>query len=216
MFLEQIVGSKSKIKILRVLTDVRRAYTLELLHKESGLSKGILSTTLNEMVSVGILTKMKGKRKERLFTFNTSSPYAQIIVQLFAIEKLQERKNVVLLNVWTVLESSLQKIKDKIELMVLFGSHSRGESTVESDIDLFIVPKASISISLLKDELHTIDKRISPLIMNEETFFSDVKEQTPLYLNIKKEGILIFISESLKNNTKSEHFLDAFKGDKNG
>jgi len=213
MFIEQILASKSKIKILRILTEVRRAYNLDALHKESGLSTGILSTTLNELVATGILTKMKGKRKERLFTINTSCPYAPTILQIFAAEKLRERKNVVMLNIWNTLEHSLQKIKNKIELMVLFGSHARGESTVESDIDLFIVPKAGIQINKLKDKLHKIDKRLSPLVMSKEAFFSNIKEQTPLYLNIKKEGIIIFINDVLKNSKESEHFLEGFKTD---
>ena len=80
-----------------------------------------------------------------------------------------------LLNVWSVLENSLQKIKNKIELMVLFGSHARGESSVESDIDLFIIHKSGVSINKIKDELHKIDKRLSPLIISKEAFFSHIK-----------------------------------------
>ena len=87
MFVEQIIGSKTKVKILRVLTDVRKAYNLQALHQETNLSTGILSTTLRELAATGILSKMKGKRKERLFTLNTYSQYAPIILQLFATEK---------------------------------------------------------------------------------------------------------------------------------
>lgn len=211
MFVEQMLASRSKVKILRVLADVRRAYNLEALHKESGLSTGILSTVLRELTDAAILTRMKGRRKERLFSLNTSSQYAPTILQLFATEKVKDRKNVVALEVWCMLEHSIQKIKNKTELIILFGSHARGEATLESDIDLFVVYNVGIQPKILKDKLVKIDKRISAMAMSKEAFVSHVKEQTPLYLNLKKEGILLFISDQLKNSKEIKHFLDGFQ-----
>ena len=141
MFIENLLGSKAKVKILRVLSESRTAFTLQDIKHETELSLGIVHKAVNELAEEGIALKIKGERKERLFKFDTGNPFAHSIFELFRIEKTLKRKEVVLLHTWNVLESAVAKIKEKSLLIILFGSQSRGDATLRSDIDLLIIPK---------------------------------------------------------------------------
>ena len=54
MFLENVVGSKAKVKILRVLSESRAAFSLQNLKNETELSIGIIHKALEELVEEGI------------------------------------------------------------------------------------------------------------------------------------------------------------------
>ena len=87
MFIETLLGSKVKAKLLRVLSERRTAFTLQDLKNETELSLGIIHKSIKGLVEEGILIKIKGSRKERLFKFNTEDPFAHNIFELFEIEK---------------------------------------------------------------------------------------------------------------------------------
>lgn len=202
MFVENLIGSRAKVKILRVLSEVRTAYSLKNLEAETGLSLSIIHKAVEELASEGILIKIKGERKQRLYKFNTESPFSPFIFDLFRIERTRQRKEVVFLSVWGGLEFVLAKIEDKIDLMVLFGSQARGHATLSSDIDLLIIPKKekfkdSILVSI---EAVKIKNKINPLILDLKTFKHDIKDRTPLYQNMKKDGIILFVDKSIKED----------------
>jgi len=134
MFIENLIGSKAKVKILRVLAESRTAYSLKNLTDATELSIGIIHKALGDLVEEGIAIKIKGTRKERLFKFNTGSPFAASVFDIFRIEKTKRRKEAVLQHTWTVLENAVSKLKGKTHLIALFGSQARGHATFKSDI----------------------------------------------------------------------------------
>jgi len=208
MFIENILGSKAKVKIVRVLSEVRTAYSLKALVAETGLSLSITHQAAEELAEDEVLTKIKGTRKERLYKFNAESGFASALFELFKTEKTRQRKEVVLLKTWNLLENILTKIKRKIDLMIVFGSQTRGDATLRSDIDVLIIPKNNSSYLL--EKIKQTDKRINPLFIDLKTFKSYQKNKTPLYLNLKKEGVVLFIRKNIKDELKE--FLEEHKG----
>lgn len=207
MFIENLIGSKAKVKILRVLSELRTAYSLLDLKAETELSLSIVHKACEELVEEGILEKIKGKRKEKLYKFNPDSPFAGPLFEIFKIEKTRHRKEVVMLKIWSILEILLAKIKNKIFLMVLFGSQATGRATLDSDIDVLIVPKKHEFIKAISSSMEEImgvgDKRkinnkFSPTFLNLETFKSDMKNNTLFYRNLKSDGILFFVDDEIK------------------
>src|SRR3989344_7968100 len=83
MFIENILGSKAKVKILRVLSETRTAYSLKNLRDETELSLSITHKAAEDLAEEGILLKIKGTRKERLYRLNTDSPFASSVFELF-------------------------------------------------------------------------------------------------------------------------------------
>jgi len=208
MFIENIIGSKAKVKILRVLTELRTAFSLKDLVNETGLSLSIIHKAVEELVDEGILTKLKGIRKERLYKFNSEGNFASALFEIFKIEKTKQRGDVILLKTWNLLENLLTKIKDKIDLMILFGSQAKGNATLRSDIDLLIMHKDK-DIGFL-EVIKKIDKKINPMFLNIKTFKADIKNKPPFYDNLKKEGVILFIRKNIKEELKE--FLEECKG----
>ncbi len=200
MFIENIIGSKAKVKILRALSEVRTAYSLKNLIVETGLSLSITHKATEELAEEGILTKLKGTRKERLYKFNPESGFASALFELFKIEKTRQRGEVIFLKTWNVLENVLTKTKHKIDLMILFGSQVKGNATLRSDIDLLIIPK--VKTDILLEEIKNIDKKINPLFLDLRTFEADIRNKTPFYTNLKKEGLVLFIRKNIKDNVR--------------
>lgn len=197
MFLENILGSKAKVKLIRVLAEARTAYSLKSLVAETGLSLSITHQAAEELAEERVLIKIKGVKKERLYKFNPEGNFASPLFELFKIEKTQQRGEVIFLSTWNILENVLTKIKSKIDLMILFGSQVRGEATLHSDIDVLIIPKGKDN-SLLLEKIKNTDKKISPLFLDLKTIKSYLKNKTPLYNSIKMDGLVLFVRKGIK------------------
>src|SRR3989344_4904073 len=118
MFIETIIGSQEKVKVLRVLFETKIAYSLTDIKELSGLSIGAIHKVKNLLLKENLLIEKKGKRKQR---------YYQI-------------------NIWNKLESLCSSLKNKfnyksksIKEIRLYGSLARGEFRINSDIDLIII-----------------------------------------------------------------------------
>lgn len=203
MFIENLLGSKAKVKILRVLSETRTAYSLKNIVAETELSLSIVHKAAEELAEEGILLRIKGTGKERLYKFNVDSPFAAAIFELFKVEKTRQRKEIIFIHTWSVLEDVVSKIKDKSNLIILFGSQARGDATLNSDIDLLIVPKNSQEEIL--DALHGVksSNKLNPTMISLKAFKEEINNNNLFYRNIKSDSIIFYIdSEIRKEITK--------------
>ena len=195
MFLENVLGSRTKIKILRVLTEKRTAYTLKNLKEETNLSLGISHQACEELVEEKVLIKMKGTGKERLYKFNSNTALAAPLFEMFKTEKTRQRKEVILLHTWNVLESFVLKHKKRAHLVLLFGSQARGDATLRSDIDVLIVLR---NINDRKQITKTKEKKeISQTILSLAAFKEEANNNTLFYGNLKKDSVLLYINPKI-------------------
>ena len=85
---------------------------------------------------------------------------------------------------------------NRLVKLVLFGSQARKDAEVDSDIDILVILKGPISpgkeiarISSIKAELSLkYNTVISCVFISEERY---LHEQSPLLLNIHREGVLV-------------------------
>ena len=200
MFIENLLGSKAKVKILRILSETRTAYSLKNLRDETELSLSITHKAAEELAEEGILLKIKGTRKERLYRFNTDSPFASAVFELFKTEKTRQRKEIVLLHTWSILEDIVSKIKDRSNLVTLFGSQARGDATLRSDIDLLIIPKKSQDEILDSIRVIEVKNKVNPTLLSLAAFNEEIKNNTLFYNNIKKDSIILYINPKIKKD----------------
>jgi predicted nucleotidyltransferase len=99
------------------------------------------------------------------------------------------------------LEILNQIYREHISRVILFGSVARGDYSPESDIDLLIVTangennlKDQISMASFDIILET-EVILSPLVMDEETFEWHKKYRDPLYNQIQKDGIDLWMNK---------------------
>lgn len=104
--------------------------------------------------------------------------------------------NVLIFEITEKLKNQLPALYgDALTKIILFGSQARGEATENSDIDILIVTKKYLSQQKKEEFYHFIsqlclqyDVLISSIQMLEDLFES---ENSPLLLNIRKEGITL-------------------------
>lgn len=148
-FLETLLGSKVKIKVLRTLWKHKeKEFTIRELAKFLDLSHVGIKKALTELEKTNAIT-MRTLGRSHAFKLNTNSYAASIIQETFN----KEAKTL----------SELQHmIKKKLEASaittaVLFGSIAEGKETPLSDIDLLIVTnqpdKAEETIASLQQDI---------------------------------------------------------------
>ena len=198
MFIENLLGSKAKVKALRVLSEARTAYSLKSLKAETGLSLSIVHRSAEELAEEGMLLRIKGTGKERLYKFNSGSPFAAAIFELFKTEKTRQRKEIIFMHIWSILEDVVSKIKKKSDLIALFGSQARGDAILNSDIDLLVIPKSSQQEILDSIGEMQIKNKINPTLLSLAAFNEEIKNNTLFYRNIKKDSIILHMSPKIK------------------
>lgn len=195
MFIENILGTESKIKILRTLLEINTAFTLEELENETNLSRGIIHREIKRLEKDSIIQKVEKKGKLGFYKINLNNNYSQLLAKLFDLEKLQERQNKIPLVIWNLLSLIVNKIianNLKIKKIILYGSTARGTSTIHSDIDLFIVTSNDFKETSRLSSIigGFIEKRkININVITEDKFN---KDKTDLIREIKKEGVILY------------------------
>lgn len=189
MFIETIIGSAAKVKVLRVLVENKIAYSLYEIKKLSNLSMGVVHKVITSLLKENIITKKKGKGKQGFYQINIEN--AKEIIALFDKERTQRRG--IMVNLWNLLESLCSELTAKtkgIKQIILFGSYARGESRINSDVDLLILTKNDFKDETKARALCKNRKiKINLLFMNEDEFAEHEKKKSDFYQNILKEGL---------------------------
>jgi len=85
---------------------------------------------------------------------------------------------------------------DRLDRLLLFGSHARGDPEPASDVDVLVVLKGSVDSNVERDRTLDIvagmslenDVVISCVFMDQERFLT---RQGPLLRNVRREGVPI-------------------------
>jgi len=207
MFIENILGTESKVKIIRTLLDINTAFTLENLEKETGLSRGIIHREVKRLEKVNIIEKVEKQGKLGFYKINLDNSYVHSLANIFDLEKMKERRNKIPVQTWNILESLVNSIissKIDVGMIILFGSVARGTSTLKSDIDILVVQKGKIERKkdLKEGEiLNNIIEKMSEVLKRKVNIISMftmeyMHKKTDLIKEIKREGIILYGRES--------------------
>jgi len=193
MFIETIIGSSLKVKVLRALIESRIAYSAKDIRKLSGLSAGGVHKTIASLLKEGIIEQKKGKGKQRFYQISLENKYAGRLLGIFEDER-NERRGIPL-HIWNNLESLCSDLKVKIKGIkdiMLFGSLAKGEFRIYSDIDLLVVTGDSF-----KDESKAraicrnvkLKNKVNPTFMAEKEIALHRSKASDFYESILKEGM---------------------------
>lgn len=138
------------------------------------VSKPGVNLVLKELINKGLVQKSK---RGRMFFYKVeNTPF---------IKQWKILKNI------SVLLPLVNKFKEDVKKIILFGSWGRGENDLESDIDIFVltnVSKERIENIIKKDKLA---KKIQ-LIVRTPVTFSEMEKRDPVFFNEINQGITIF------------------------
>ncbi len=193
MFIETIIGSPAKAKVLRVLLENKIAYSMLDVQKLSGLSIGAIHKVITLLKDEGITIGKKGKGKQRFYQINPENRYIGKLSAIFDEEKIDRRS--IPVHIWNMLEILCSELKAKlkgVKSITLFGSLAKGEFRISSDIDLLIITKDSF-----KDETKArglcrskkIKNKVNPIFMMELEFEKHKAKKSDFFESIMKEGM---------------------------
>ena len=93
---------------------------------------------------------------------------------------------------------SKKSFGDSLDSIILYGSYARGEQTDESDIDIALKLKSGYDKNTLNYVIEYVsekelecDKILSVIDIDEEKY-NEWKTTLPFYMNIEKEGIVLW------------------------
>ena len=188
MMLEQIFGTKSKIRILRELSsNPDRDFSLEDLANASGMSYGTIHPAIKELADCRIvLVKKAGGSK--IFRINDSHILFQEIVLLLEREKNAFKD---------IARDFAKKIEKKgIENIILFGSVAREDMIDVGDIDILIIFSGMYvtdkAYELEEEILDKYDVVISPLYLSKKEVQSKIDDFDNFILNVIGEGKILY------------------------
>ena len=193
MFIETIIGSPAKVKVLRILLENKIAYSMLDIQKLSGLSIGVIHKVITLLKEERIIAQKKGKGKQRFYQINPGNKYLSKLSAIFDEEKIDRRS--IPVHIWNMLEILCSELKTKlkgIRSIILFGSLAKGEFRINSDIDLLIITKEHF-----KDETKarglcrnkTMKNSVNPIFMAEPEFETHKAKKSDFFESIMKEGL---------------------------
>lgn len=132
--LDDILGSKIKIELLRHFLINPGRYTGRELAKRVGCSHPAVMSAMNDLYAARLVTKEK-VGNAYIFSFNERHLLAGRIAALFDAEREM---------VDSVVERFAEALKGKLDSIIVFGSVARGDATEISDVDMVISFKRGV------------------------------------------------------------------------
>ncbi|RKX25933.1 MAG: hypothetical protein DRP45_04755 [Candidatus Zixiibacteriota bacterium] len=153
-------GTKRKILALFFLNPDQEYYFSEVV-RLTGTRQGVIQRELKNLADAGILNAEK-RGRQKFFAVNRKHPIFRdlrnIIFKTFGvIDQIRE---------------ALEPLAEKTKVAFVYGSFAKGKEIAGSDIDLFVIGKASLDeiVSALTKVENAIGREINPSLFSEMEF----------------------------------------------
>lgn len=195
MFPVKALETDTQRKILRVLAEKNKQYTLEELAEMCQRSKATISRALKKADRYPFLERGRVPGTKQLtFRLNPDSRYTEAIRLFFEVERNRERQNgTIPVDIWNLLEDVTGLVSEKIDGFIelfLFGSYATGEYHAGSDIDLLLAHTHQKNVGRKVDSLlqRIGDERVQLMTVKIEKGKLDLMDDEKLVEFIKKKG----------------------------
>jgi predicted nucleotidyltransferase len=204
--LDNLLGQKSAIKILRYLSLARLEMNGRQIAADTGLSPWACHLALRELAEQGIVV-MRNVGRTYLFRLNDKNYIAErLLLPLFAAEG-------------ELLQAAIREITDglpdSVVSVVLYGSVSRREERPSSDVDLLILvagePDREPVRELLAQKNESFVARfgniLSPLVLPVREFIRRYRDHDAFIDEIANAGQVVYgklISEVIAHGAKED------------
>ncbi len=140
MYLEQILGSDTRVKILRTLfEEALPQLDASALVAETGRSQGGVHQALKALEGTGVIRSHKRGRTFH-YTVNPDHAYVAMLQELFARERARDNVPHLFPTYWNHLEAVVSKLAraPEVQLVLLYGSLTRSPIRGQADVDLLV------------------------------------------------------------------------------
>ena len=188
MFIENILGSTSKIKILRLFFEYpNRTFLTREIFEDTKVGVGY-GLKCMKLLLLSDLIRMKKVGNQKRYSLNKEHKFYPVLNEIFS----NERKNYP--NISFFHRGIIAEIIEKLhnETVILFGSIAAGTATPQSDIDILIITKREREV---REKIKIIEKKssvsIQGIILSREKLRENIEKKTRIIKNIAKEKIFL-------------------------
>jgi predicted nucleotidyltransferase len=195
MFPTGLFETTTQRKILRILAEKNRKYTIEELAELCHRSEASISRALQNAARYPYIEKSRVPQSKQLtFRLDPDSQYTAAIRDFFKTEYERERQNgTIPVDIWNLLEDTTDTFENQVNEIVelfLFGSYATGNYYAGSDIDLLVVhhpTETDIKDSITQMTQKVGDERLQVIIvelpnqeMADEEILETVQNRSPV------------------------------------
>lgn len=188
--LDEILGSRVKVQILRLLCLTGSPYTGREISRLIGRAQNRVRLCLDEFEAMGIVSR-RSVGTAKLFQISTNS----IIVNDVLIPLFQKEASLIA----ALGNHFFHELSEDLDLLILFGSVARNEESDRSDIDLLVVLNNDVDFDAAEarvfDTVTTAHKELGlpivPIVVTRSEYDSHMKEEKGLWKSVREEGIPI-------------------------
>ncbi len=202
-YLEQLIGNKTTISLVRALLNHRRKiFTVRSLAETAQVSASEASLVVKQLEEAGVV-KIQLVGRSFLVTLNEESFVLQRI-----IKPVIDAERETIGELIKLLRRSFSSQKSVISVY-LFGSVARREEKKDSDIDILVVSndfeKASAAVARAQEEVSLVfNKSLSPLIFSESETSQKRREKSDLLESIVGDGRFVMGKDVLATQQKED------------
>jgi predicted nucleotidyltransferase len=144
--------------------------------RNAKISKGSANKILRRLADLSLLHRQK-KGRMVFYRLNTGDPF------------IKQMK--IMHSVWN-LRKFVEQARDRVQMIILFGSCAEGADVRESDIDVFILTgEKKVAREHVSRFNEKNDRQLSPIILDANEFSTMKREDEPLYERIDR-GIVLW------------------------
>ena len=180
MILDRIFATRGRISVLRILSTSKAKLSISDLARATGLTKAGVSKIIDDLVSTGLLISER-KGNMLLLSLNEKNEIGNIIGDVFEWES--EIENNASAGVYSAI---LDEYSSKnVVSIILFGSRSRGNESLESDFDVLVIckdVKAKAESKIINGFLVNIFK------ISKNDLIKKIKERDPFIMNVIRDA----------------------------
>ncbi|RJP33080.1 MAG: winged helix-turn-helix transcriptional regulator [Actinobacteria bacterium] len=188
--LDDILGNRTQVRLLRLLSRTRSAHTGRELARLIGQSHNTTRYALEELERHGLVVKQQAGRSNMYSLDQDNIIFTRVLSPAFELEEdlLGE-----------VASIFSDEIGQDLLAIILFGSVARGEEIPNSDLDLVLVFSDEVDLSVKEDDVSEASLRVAKHFGNQVSAVSVTSSEYErkknarrgLWREIAETGILI-------------------------
>ena len=186
--LNDILGNKVQIKILRLFLRTKSPFTGRELARLIGYSHNQTRLALEELERNGLVIRQRAGRSNLYSLDNENIIVTELLAEGFVLEDT-------LLN--RLADIYFEEVGKNLVSIILFGSIAQAEEKPESDIDLVLVVKDKANLKTLEDRVsdaslivtRRFGNQASPIVIKKADFEKKTKQKSGLWRDVVDTGI---------------------------
>lgn len=194
--LDKVLGSASKVRLLRALAPLGRAVSGRQAARLAGLPSKTAWRAAEDLAELGIIRREESTG-QHLFSVNRKSVLWPAIRKMFNAE--EERVEAVFERLRLLLTLVGTSAAAHVRSAVIFGSAARGTAMPGSDLDLLVLTSNEGSVDAVRNalgegaptlELH-FGLHISPVVLTVQRFRERCRERDPFCDEVVRDAIVV-------------------------